>query len=138
MQFKVPQNIDIEDKIIGPLTMMQFIYLMVGGAIVYVFFQSYALSGPFWLTGFPVALITLAFSFVKVQDQPFPKFIVSLIFYLFRPKQRVWHKVEAYEEKKVTAPKLGEKPKLAKKHLESSELEKLADILDTGGRVEKI
>lgn len=135
MQFKVPQNIDIEDKIIGPLTMMQFIYLLVGGAIVYIFFQSYALSGPFWVTGFPVALITLAFSFVKVQDQSFPKFIVSLIFYLFRPKQRVWHKVEAYEEKKITA-KPAEKPKFAKKHLESSELEKLADILDTGGKTE--
>ena len=36
MRYKVPQNIDMEDRIVGPLTMVQFVIVMIGGMIVYV------------------------------------------------------------------------------------------------------
>lgn len=94
MRYRVPQNIDMEDKIIGPLTMAQFLSVMIGGMVIYVAFITLAVSAPwlFWLISIPVGLFTVVFSFMKVQDQPFPKFLTSVLLYLVRPKVRIWQK----------------------------------------------
>lgn len=135
MQYKVPQNIDLEDKIIGPLTMLQFIYLMVGGMIVYVAFETFEF-GVFIIIAFPVALLAICLAFVKVQDQPFSKFLIAALFYLTRPKSRVWYKnpqAEKFKSELVNKkPTQKEKTEIAHKTVEKSELEKLAMILDTG------
>ena len=91
MRYKVPQNIDMQDRIVGPLTMIQFMYLLVGGAICYAFFQAFSVP-VFVIIALPVALTTLALAFFKVQDQPFSKFISSAIGYILRPKNWVWRK----------------------------------------------
>lgn len=134
MQYKVPQNIDLEDKIIGPLTMLQFIYLMAGGMIVYTAFELFQ-TGLFFLIALPVSLLSLGLAFLKIQDQPFSKFLVALIFYLVRPKARIWDKLPEREKFKSElvdhAPKkVGETNKVTKT-IERSELEKLAMLLDT-------
>lgn len=91
MQYRVPQNIDQEDKILGPLTFVQFIYVLIGGATLLVLF---AAVGPnfllFFLLGLPILLLTVAFALIKVQGQPFTRFFVSLLVYLKQPKQRLW------------------------------------------------
>lgn len=89
-QYKVPQNIDMQDKIFGPLTLFQFLYLLVGGMFAYLLLKTSLYL--FIAFGVPVILIALAFAFVKVQDQPFSKFLSSLVHYLLTPKTWVWHK----------------------------------------------
>ena len=86
MQFKVPQNIDLEDKIIGPLTLMQFVYLAAGGVIIYIT-RELASAPVFWLIAIPVAIISLSLTFLKVQDQPFSHFLYSLAIYITKPMQ---------------------------------------------------
>ena len=44
-QYKIPQNIDVEDKILGPFTLKQFLYIMVGGILIYVFFNMINIDG---------------------------------------------------------------------------------------------
>lgn len=134
MQFQVPQNIDMEDKIIGPLTLIQFLYLLAGGVIVYLLFLSFKSSFIFWLLGLPLALVSLALAFLKIQDQPLSYFIKAGLIYLSRPKIRLWqrqgmtiHLVQAPVKKVVFV-----KP-VVKRKIEKSELEKLAYTLDTQG-----
>ena len=135
VQFKVPQNIDLEDKIIGPLTLLQFIYLITGGIIIYV---SFSVFSPivFWPIAIVVGLLSLALAFVKIQDQPFMHFLASMALFFVRPQKRVWSKEVVLEEipYKKTSQIKKEVTKAPQKAVEKSELEKLSYILDTRGK----
>lgn len=102
MQYKVPQNIDQEDKILGPLTFTQFVYALIGGGLLLFEYSIFDTAG-FLLFGIPTLILTICFSLIKVQDQPFTRFFVSLLVFLKQPKQRIWKDLD--EEKPV--PPLG-------------------------------
>ncbi len=101
MRYKVPQNIDMQDRIVGPLTLIQFMYLLIGGAICYALFQ--ILSLPiFVILALPVAIFTLALAFFKIQDQPFSKFIGAALGYFLKPKNLVWRKKDGSAQNQTT------------------------------------
>jgi hypothetical protein len=136
MQYKVPQKIDLEDKIIGPLTLKQFIYLLGGGMIDYMILSVTQSSFGGWVLIILVSLIALAFAFVQVEEQPFSYLVTNFFTYILRPKLRLWDKrskvVRTVEfknkkEEKTTAP-LMKKPEEVK-----SSLEALSQVLDTHG-----
>lgn len=91
MQFQVPQFIEIEDKIFGPLTAKQFFYILGGGAIIfllYVFFE-------FWLVivlGAPVVALAGALAFLKVNGVPFVRMLNNAITYFFSNRLYIWKK----------------------------------------------
>lgn len=131
MRYRVPQNIDMEDRIVGPLTMLQFVYLMVGGMIIYL---AYLLFTPtsFWIIAIPVGLFTLSLAFLKVQDQPFPKFLAATLLFLIRPKARVWAKESGEENVKIIkAPSTETKTIVTTHKAEPAELTQLAQAIDT-------
>ena len=140
MQFKVPQNIDMEDKIVGPLTLVQFMELMVTCLVFYATFR----SGSLVLTlavGAPVLLAGLALAFVKIQDQSFSHFALALVQYMLRPRYRVWKKDIALERMTIPAPVTpihrAEEAEFAAQTQHRKEtmgqLEKLTRMLDTQG-----
>ena len=95
MQYKVPQNIDLEDKIVGPFTMKQFVYLLVAGAIIYGWWnflnQRYEDFMPvFIIVAAPVGLLGVALALVKINDRPFEVFLLNILKFVFMPKRRVW------------------------------------------------
>lgn len=107
MQFKVPQNIDIQDRILGPLTMVQFIYAVVGGGICYGIFNAVPKPFSFFLI-VPIALFALALIFLKINERPFLDFLISALEYARSPKKRVWHhenmpdlNLELYKPKEI-------------------------------------
>lgn len=132
MRFKVPQNIDMPDRILGPLTMLQFIYAVIGGGGAYVCYMS--LPSPLGVVvAFLVATFTLAMIFLKINERPFSHFLLSLIQFMSTPKQRVWQKgsssdirVEIYH-----APKKNTGPVVAEKHLSHEQLAQYAKQIDT-------
>ena len=134
MQYKVPQNIDLEDKVIGPLTLKQFIYLLAGGMIDYILYKS--LDNWFgWLLIILVSAITFAFAFAKIQEQDFSYFLSSLTAFLSKPKIYIWNK-EVHPEKipEVTPPTKEEDDQLTKDPQQvRSRLRVLADIVDNQG-----
>lgn len=135
-QYKVPQNIFMEDHIIGPLTMWQFLYLLFGGLIVYIAYQFFYQSAPglFFLIAIPVSLLALGAAFVKIHDRPLPIFIKNGISFALSPRYRVWHKVEAMEGTSViTGPTAKKEAPQEAKQLPGSDLAKLSEILDTYG-----
>lgn len=139
MQYKVPQNIDMADRIVGPLTLVQFLYLLVGGIIIYFLFNTIA---PVNLTGFvalaiPIAFVCFALAFLKIQDQPFPRFVRAFFIYVGKPKMRVWHK-EGHDASLVITPDVQTKnQEVSHKTIKKSQLEHLIQVLDTGGTVKQ-
>jgi hypothetical protein len=135
MQFKVPQNVDMQDRIIGPLTLSQFFYLLFGGVIIYILFGKLAVNGYgffFWILALPIGAFSFAMAFLKVQDRPFPMFFMAMIKYLTLPRARVWQHYSAPTptQKKPVAKKAVAPPK---KQLDPIQVRELADILDTDG-----
>jgi hypothetical protein len=93
MQFKVPQNVQREDKIVGPLTLRQLIMCGVGGGIAYAIYVS--LGREFiWITWFPpvaiIVLITILFAFVRPLDMDFSRFLAVYLEFILLPQKRFW------------------------------------------------
>lgn len=136
MQFKVPQNIDMQDKIVGPLTMTQFLYVLVGGMIDYVLLQTISTRYPaiFFAIALPIAGFSLAMAFLKINEIPFPRFVQAAIIFVLSPKQRVWQKsVDMSSAVRIEPLKKKFVPKMIRKQIEKSEIEKMAAVLDTAG-----
>lgn len=97
MQFKVPQFLDIEDKIFGPFTFSQFVYLAGGAGLCFFLFK---------LLGFVVGLIpiaivaglSLALTFYKPNDKPFIYMLESGFKFLVQDKLYIWKKEEIKKE----------------------------------------
>ena len=92
MRFQVPQFIEVEDKIFGPLTIKQFIY-MTGGAglsfMIYLFLDS------IFLAFIPVVIImgvSSALAFFKINNKPFINVVESAFHYYFSNKLYIWKK----------------------------------------------
>jgi len=108
MRFEVPQFIEIEDKIFGPLTWRQFVYLGGGvGAAVVMFLILPTLLAI--AIGIPLALLAGALSFYPINNRPFSYFLEAVWNYLTNDKLYLWHrKIDVvYNEptiKKTQAP----------------------------------
>ncbi len=96
-QFVVPQFIDVEDKIFGPITTRQFVILLVAGLFLFV---AYKLSDT-TLFIFLLSIIggfALILAFVKINGQTFHYFLLNLFQTIRRPSRRVWQKLDTKEE----------------------------------------
>jgi hypothetical protein len=89
MQFEVPQFIEIEDKIFGPLTWRQFVYLGggVGAAVVIFLVFPFIL---FVLLGIPIAALATALAFFPVNNRPFSYFLEAVYNYVTSNKLYLW------------------------------------------------
>jgi hypothetical protein len=134
-QYKVPQNIDLEDKIVGPFTLKQFVYLLIAGAIIYGWWNYLAAryvagtyTALFLLVALPVGILGAALALVKVNDRPFEVFLLSLVKFIFSPKQRMWK--EGFRPEPVIMIDKNEAPKEEKRVKDTGNLDDLAKSLD--------
>jgi hypothetical protein len=137
MQFKVPQFLDIEDKIFGPFTFREFVYLAGGGGLCFVLFK---LLG--FLLGFipmlAVAGLALALTFYKPNNKPFINMLEAGFNYFLQDKLYIWRKSQSKKENpKEKAFELEESEKRAllvnSRRLTGTKLRDLAwslDVLD--------
>src|SRR3989338_3785961 len=91
MRFQVPQFIETESKIFGPLTFKQFIYLAGGAGIAFFFFIIFSFFIAL-LVFFSIRAFAVALSFYKVHNRPFIKVTESAFRYFTAPKIYVWKK----------------------------------------------
>jgi len=92
MQFNVPQFLDIEDKVIGPLTLKQFGWLAGTGAVIFLIYSMVPNFALFVILSIPIFLFGMALSFLKINGRPFINTIISFVAYMFKPKLFVWRK----------------------------------------------
>lgn len=134
MRFVIPQFIDTEPKIFGPVSVRQFVILLVGGIFVYIFFR--VLSFAWFL---PVGLLligsSLVIAFARVNGQPFHYFLLNVADTFKNPKLQVWRREyhpEDFVLKEIARVKTLA-PKRKKTPMTSSHLAELSLIVDTGG-----
>lgn len=91
MMFNVPQFIDVEDKIAGPLTVKQLLWMIGMGAVLLV--TSLFLEGKsFYVMAVPVVMLFILLAFYKPHGIPFVMYIIHGILFLFRPKVMMWRR----------------------------------------------
>lgn len=134
MRFQVPQFTDVEDKIVGPLTLKQFIYLAGGAGICYVIYVylPFALAVPLMLA---TAGLSLALAFYRINNKPFIYIVEAFFKYQVSNKLYIWKHAPANrkQETKKEEPKAEAYiPKLS-----SSKLKDLAWSLDINENLEK-
>jgi len=89
MQFKVPQFIDVEDKLFGPFTFRQFVYLAGGAGIIFVIYKVL----PLWIGIFliiPIGILSVLLTFYKVNGKPFIFYLQAGISYFASGKLYIW------------------------------------------------
>ena len=133
MQFKVPQFLDIEDKIFGPFTFRQFVYLAGGAGLCFVLYKLLGL-----LIGFipmlVIAGISLALTFYRPNNKPLINMIEAGFKYFVQNKLYVWKRRKAKkiekkaEEEKIQAEKSA--INLERSRFTGSKLKDLAWSLD--------
>jgi len=89
MQFQVPQFIEVEDKIVGPSSLRQFLYVCAGvGAALLLYFLLVT-----WLWAiFAIILVgaSLAIAFVKINGQPLLRVMLAAFHFYWRPQKYIW------------------------------------------------
>jgi len=131
-QFLVPQFIDVETKIIGPVTTRQFLIMMVDGLLCFIFYKIF-----YFNTFIVVALICTGIfgvvAFFKVNGVPFHYFFLNLMQTLRRARLRVWRKDVLTSLPPKEKVKEVKKELMSKPQLSGSRLSSLALTVNTGG-----
>lgn len=134
-QFTVPQFIDVEDKIIGPITTRQFIILLATAIIIAICYRIFDFSA-FIVASVVLAAMSGSLAFFKINGRPFHFFILNLIQTLKRTRLRVWNNFgNVYEgaEMEQEAAAAVETSVAPQKRYETSRLAELALTVDTRG-----
>jgi len=93
MRFTVPQFIDYEAKIVGPLTFRQFVYVGLAGAFCFVFYFTF----PFYIFIISCVVLgggALALAFIKIGGRSLPMILENLLRFNLNPKMYIWRKKE--------------------------------------------
>ena len=117
-QYKVPQDVEADDKLLGPFSFRQFVYLLIAGGCIAV------AVGLFQL--FPLLCI--------IPILP-ALFLAAIVSYYLKPHKRIWTPGQRESTIKITAPKIVEESRTRDITGEEAthRLSFLADIVDTGG-----
>ena len=134
-QYKVPQDVEADDKLLGPFNFRQFVYLLIAAgliAIAVLLFKAFPLLA---IIPVPPILFLLALALPLKKDQPMETYLAALLSYYLKPHTRTWQPGQRDSIITITAPKLVEENRTRNISGEEAthRLSFLADIVDTGG-----
>lgn len=134
--YKVLQDIEAEDKFLGPLTLKQFIFAAI--TVISGYLTFFFLSKNLWYLAIPLIPIIIFCGFLAVpwgRDQPTEIWLLAKLRFYFKPRKRVWNQTGLQQLVRITVPKKVEE------HLTDdldqnevkSRLRALADTIDSRG-----
>jgi hypothetical protein len=135
--YKVIQDIEAEDKLLGPLTLKQFIFAIISAGFIFVAFMIVSKTGLIYLA-IPFLPFIIAFGVLAAplsKDQPTDLWLAARIRFLIKPRKRIWDQSGIKELVTITVPKKEFKQltdNLSQGEVKSR-LEALADTLDSRG-----
>lgn len=97
MEYQVPQFIEVEDKLIGPLSLKQFLYVAGAGGLCVVFFSYFSFIFAF-IFSVPVAAFGTALAFYKVNGKPLVDVLEAGFNYYTRKRLMLWKYTEPTKE----------------------------------------
>lgn len=133
--YKVPQDVEAEDKLLGPFSFRQFIYLIVSSISLFLaYLLSKVLVGLLVLP-LPIALFFLILALPLKKDQPMETYLAAIVRFLLKPRRRLWDPEGEISLVEITTPKINEGPVL--KNFSGQEasqrLQYISNVIDTGG-----
>jgi hypothetical protein len=133
-QFTVPQFIDVEDKVIGPITVRQFLIIMGASVLIAVCYKLFYFNA-FLIATVIILMFTGTFAFGKVNGLNFHLFFLSFLITQTKPKVRVWNNSFGKENLDFGAEKaeIKKEDKLPGRSMSNSRLAELSLIVDTQG-----
>lgn len=142
LQYQVPQFVDVEDKIFGPLTAKQFLMFVVNALIVAAFYVAFPLPVTVIL-GIPVTIFFLLLAFLKVNGRSFVWFLYAVAHYLLTRKLFIWERrgetprvlVSSLSAVETTLARSGLRLAAPRLPMMETRIQQLARILDTAGKI---
>lgn len=139
-QYKVPQNVESEDKLVGPLTMKQFIYAVIGLGWAFLIWRLFMAGGAVGilimiLLVTPISGFMFLLAFGRREEQSFENYLIALIRFTVMPRKRTWLKDDYKGEVIVDAPPPPRPTTPTKEDLEHvrSRLQQISLVVDTRG-----
>ncbi len=136
-QFLVPQFIDVEDKILGPITMRQFILMLVSALLLFILYK--LLSFFYFIAAGLLDLGMFAtLAFAKINGRPIHFFLLNFLQTSRRPNFRVWSKSAFVRDVQDEKSEIKEKTKQKKNKepISGSRLQDVSLVVNTGGLYE--
>ena len=134
-QYKVPQDVEADDKLIGPFSFRQFVYLLIAAGLAAVAVALFQLFPLLAIIPVPVILLFLALALPLKKDQPMETYLAAIVSYYLKPRKRVWTPGQKESTILITAPKKVDDNRSRDLSQEEAthRLSFLADIVDTEG-----
>lgn len=133
--YKVPQDVEAEDKLIGPFSFRQFIYLIVAALGILMAWMLSRIFIGLIIIPLPIIVAFLALALPLRKDQPMETYLIAMIKFFFKPRRRIWDPEGTVSMVQITAARVAEGPQL--KGFGGSEasqrLAYLAQVVDTQG-----
>jgi hypothetical protein len=133
--YKVPQDVEADDKLIGPFSFRQFIYIiitLIAAALAWGLAQLFIGLA---IIPLPIIILFGALALPLRKDQPMEIYLAAVVSFYLKPRRRLWQPDGIQSLVEITAPKVIEVQRM--KNLSQTEAEQrlsyLADIVDTGG-----
>ena len=107
--YKVPQDVEAEDKLLGPFSFRQFVFLIIAVIGIGIAYALSQLLLPLFLIPMPVVLFFGALALPLKKDQPMEVYLAAVISFMLKPKKRLWQPDGIETLVEVVAPKTEEK-----------------------------
>lgn len=132
MQYAIPQFTDVEDRLIGPLTLKQFLFLLATGGLVLFFWSIFKFNIFFFVFALPVATLGLAMTFGKFNGRQVYSYLFPFLSFMSRPRVRIYKREvpTVTLSKRVKKTEIVDETKTMSAELTESRLKKLAYLLD--------
>ena len=134
-QYKVPQDVEADDKLLGPFSFRQFVYLMIAGGLIALAVGLFQLFPLLAIIPIPPVFLFVALALPLRKDQPMETYLAAIVSYYLKPHNRVWMPGQRESTITITAPKKTDESRTRDITGEEAthRLSFLADIVDTGG-----
>ncbi len=134
-QYKVPQDVEADDKLIGPFSFRQFVYLLIAAGLVALAVGLFQLFPVLAILPVLPALLFVALALPLKKDQPMETYLAAIVSYYLKPRTKVWTPGQRESTILITAPKIVEENRARDISEEEAthRLSFLADIVDTEG-----
>ena len=138
-QYKVPQDVEADDKLLGPFSFRQFVYLLIAGGLIALAVGLFQIFPLLAIIPLPPVLLFGALALPLKKDQPMETYLAALVSYYLKPHNRLWKSGQRESTIKITAPKIVEESRTRDITGEEAthRLSFLANIVDTGGQAIK-
>jgi len=134
-QYKVPQDVEADDKLLGPFSFRQFVYLLIAGVLIALAVGLFQIFPLLAIIPLPPVLLFAALALPLKKDQPMETYLAAVASYYLKPRNRVWTPGQRESTIHITAPKIVDDSRTRDISGEEAthRLSFLADIVDTGG-----